>query len=116
MNKDTNKRGKGRPQKRKGVNLHRITYIQDIISRAEFGAASRAATRVRSHMRSGGQISQLEPPLIGEVQFGEEEVASKGYEELHIASLEEEDLREFLAPFDQGSVVKQPPPQIHKPY
>jgi len=48
------------------------------------------------------------------VQFEEEEVASRGYKELHIESSEEEYLREFLTPFDQERIVKQLPSPVIK--
>jgi len=57
MNKDTNKRGRGRPPKRRGRDLGRNTYIQEIISRTESGSLLRDFVRVRSHTRSGGQSS-----------------------------------------------------------
>lgn len=78
MNRDTNKRGRGRPPKGKGVDLGRKNYIQEIISRAKSRASSRAYARVISHTRSKGQsVSQPKPPPIEELQFREEEVASK---------------------------------------
>ena len=77
MNKGNNKRGRGIPPKRNGVDLGRKTYIQEIISRAESRALSQVATRVRSHTRSRWKlVSQPEPPPIEKVKFGEEEVAS----------------------------------------
>jgi len=55
MNIDTNKMGRGRPLKRRGRDLGRNNYIQEIISRADSGASSWASIRVRSHTRSGGK-------------------------------------------------------------
>jgi len=86
MNRYTNKRGRGRPPERKGVDLGRNTYIQEITSMAMSGSSSQVATMVRSHTRSGGKsVSQPELPPIVEVESGEDEVASRGSEELRIA-------------------------------
>ena len=48
------------------------------------------------------------------MKFREEEVASRGSKELHIASSEEEYLREFSVSFNRGSIVKQPQPLVIK--
>lgn len=78
---------RGRPPKRRGRDLGRNTYIQEIISRVDSGASLRVVVRVRSHTRSRGKsVSQPEPSPITEVQFREEEVASRASEALHIAS------------------------------
>ena len=68
-------------------------------------------------MRFGGRsVSQPQYPPITEVKFREEEVARRGSEEQNIISSEEEDMSELFAPFDQGSVAKQPqPPVIEQP-
>lgn len=52
MNKDMNKMGRGRAPERGRKDLGRITYIQEIISKDELGAASlRDSIRVRTHTR-----------------------------------------------------------------
>lgn len=83
MNRDPNKSGRGKSLERGRKDLGKVTYIEEIILRAESGASSRAVVRVifhaRSNMRSRGcSISQLEPPLITEVEFKREEIGSRG--------------------------------------
>ena len=53
MNKDPSKRGRGRPPK-KGKDLGRKTYIQEIIEKFRSEASSRAAARVRVQMKFEG--------------------------------------------------------------
>jgi len=65
MNRDTTKRGKGRPTKITERDLGGNTYIQEIISRAKLGASLHDAFRVRSHTRFGGKlVSQPKPSAI----------------------------------------------------
>ena len=64
MNKDLNKRGRGRPPK-KGKDLGRKTYIQEIIEKSRFEASSRVAVRVRVQTKSEGHsVEQPVPSMV----------------------------------------------------
>lgn len=128
MNKALNKRGRGRPPK-KGKDLGRKTYIQEIIEKSRSEASSHAATRVRVQMKSEWQsVEQLVPStvpkgilsttedLINRVSVEEtllpstegEEITSRGSEGLSNSNWEEEPPKGFSSPRDQGSTVKFP--------
>ena len=109
--------------------MGRKTYIQEIIEKAKSEASSHAAVRVRVQTRSEGQsVEQPAPATVPEeilltaeeainrvlvedislLLVEGEEIASRGSEELRDFNLEEEPLKGFSSPRDQGSVVKPP--------
>lgn len=62
MNGEPNKRGKGRAPKKGGQDLARNTYIQQIVTKFESEASSRAAVRPGAWTRSEGQ--SVDQPVL----------------------------------------------------
>ena len=86
MNKYLNKRGRGRPPKKR-KDLGRKTHIQEIIEKAKSEASSRVAVRVRVQTKFEGQsVEHLVPSTIPE------EVLSTMEEAKNKASVEDTSL------------------------
>lgn len=70
MNKEANKRGRGRAPKRGGPELGRKAYIQQIIARAESEASSCIAVRQHAkRIKSEGQF--IDQPALSTVFLGD---------------------------------------------
>lgn len=65
MNRDSNKRGRGKAPKKGGHDFGRNTYIEQIITRDELEASSRAAMMAGTQTKSEGQ--SIEQPILSTV-------------------------------------------------